>query len=164
MWTNEWRLVIQSFGKIGMGVERIDSKDGGALFLCVPSFPFTGTKSHRCPAHSKCMPARSLTHPPTHKQTDRRTDTEFLCDFYSQSCLHFIKPVVREQGLRRPLPFPVSSAKVGKVFRPLPVEGTRGGARTGGTGSWARPAGPPTPPAKRGVGPGERAEEPVQHA
>lgn len=108
--------------------------------------------------------ASSLSHPPTHKQTDRRTDTEFLCDFYSQSCLHFIKPVFREQGLRRPLPFPVSSAKVGKVFRPLPMEGTRGGAGTGGTGSWARPAGPPTPPAKRGAGPGERGEEPAQHA
>lgn len=160
MWTNECRLVIQSFGKIGMGVGRTDSRDGGACFCVCLHFLLQGpshTDAH--PPASVCQ--LSLTHPP---QTDRHTDTEFFVTLYSQSCLHFIKPVFREQELRRPLPLRVSSAKVGKVFRPLPKEGTRGGAGTGGTGSWARPAGPPTPPAKRGAGPGERGEEPAQHA
>lgn len=59
------------------------------------------------PAHAR---ACALSH--TH------TDTEFFVTLYSQFRLHFIKPVFRKQGLRRPLPLPLSSAKAWKVFRP----------------------------------------------
>lgn len=139
----ECGLVLEFLKGRHEGREGFD--DGGSLVLAGAWLSSSWGPRH---AYAQPAPAPSLV---------TYTHREFFMPLYSQFCQHFIKPGWRQRGLRRPLPYPQAQPSSESSASPCGGD-SRGGVGVGGIGSWARPAGPPTPPTKRGARPGEEQE------